>query len=59
MLKGIELRSGIKGVFKVYVDGAVEFDKATAGRFPDAGELTTAIRRRIGPPITWRKPEHS
>ena len=48
VLRGIELRSGTKGVFKVSVDGEVVFDKAKAGNFPGSGEAARLIEARLG-----------
>jgi predicted Rdx family selenoprotein len=48
VLRGIELRSGTKGVFKVSVDGEVVFDKAEAGHFPGSGEAARLIEARLG-----------
>jgi predicted Rdx family selenoprotein len=56
MLKGIELRSGVKGVFKVSLDGQLIFDKAEVGRMPEAGEIATELESRLGPKLAWRKP---
>jgi selT/selW/selH-like putative selenoprotein len=40
------LIKGSGGVFEVTVDGDPVFSKAALGRFPDAGEVATAIRGR-------------
>lgn len=37
-------------MFDVRLDGALIFSKATAGRFPSAGEILTAIRQRDSDP---------
>lgn len=55
ILRGVELRSGIKGVFKVSVDGKPVFDKAVAGRFPETGEVAGKVAHELGPKLAWRK----
>ncbi|MCJ7754232.1 MAG: Rdx family protein [Thermoanaerobaculales bacterium] len=40
------LIKGSGGVFEVTVDGDPVFSKAGLGRFPDPGEVATAIRGR-------------
>ena len=54
-METVELRSGIKGVFKVFLDGQILFDKAAAGRVPDTGEIANEISKRLGPQLRWRK----
>jgi predicted Rdx family selenoprotein len=58
ILTGVELKTGTKGVFKVFVDGDRVFDKAAAGRMPKAGELTRLLGGRLGTPLRWRKDAH-
>lgn len=49
-LKAVSLTPGEEGgVFKIYIDGQVIFDRATQGHFPDAKELKQMIRDRIDP----------
>jgi selT/selW/selH-like putative selenoprotein len=55
ILTGIELRTGSKGVFKISIDGTLVFDKARAGHFPNAAELTQAARGHLGEKLAWRK----
>lgn len=55
ILKGVELRSGDKGVFKVSIDADLVFDKSQAGHFPKVGEIAELARGRLGDPIPWRK----
>ena len=57
ILKGIELRSGVKGVFKVSVDEKLVFDKAVIGRFPNEGEVANRLEEELGPKLQWRKPK--
>jgi predicted Rdx family selenoprotein len=57
ILKGIELRSGNKGVFKVSLDNDLVFDKARAGHFPQPGDIAELARARLGEQIPWRKSE--
>jgi selenoprotein W-related protein len=40
------LIEGSNGVFEVVVDGELVFSKRSLGRFPDNGEVATAIRNR-------------
>ena len=56
ILTGIELRSGVKGVFKVSLDGNLLFDKAVVGRMPDDGEVAKKLEQELGPKLQWRKP---
>jgi predicted Rdx family selenoprotein len=56
VLQGIELRSGVKGVFKVSLDGNLLFDKSAAGRMPDQGEVAKKLEQELGPKLQWRKP---
>lgn len=55
VLEVIELRSGVKGVFKVSLDGQLVFDKAEVGHMPEAGEIAMEFEKRIGPGLAWRK----
>ena len=55
ILTGVELRSGSKGVFRVFLDGDRVFDKADSERMPRAGELARAFEGRLGAPLSWRK----
>ena len=41
-----ELIRGDRGVFDVAADGKVLFSKHSAGRFPDADEIITALRSK-------------
>ncbi len=59
MLRGIELRSGDKGVFKIFVDGALVYDKASAGHLPSADEAARAVAGRLGAKLGWREPDKS
>ena len=54
MLRGIELRSGIKGVFKIFVDGALVYDNGTTAEVPGEDEVVRAVQQRLGPPLNWR-----
>jgi predicted Rdx family selenoprotein len=56
MLREIELRSGVRGVFKVSLDGQLIFDKAEVGHMPEAGEIAKELEKRLGPKLAWRKP---
>jgi len=55
ILTGVELKTGTKGVFKVFLDGDRIYDKADTGRLPKAGELSKAVEGRLGAPLRWRK----
>lgn len=55
MLRGIELRSGVKGVFKISVDGALVYDKASTGHVPSLREVAGAAQERLGPRLDWRQ----
>ena len=39
-----ELIDGDKGVFEVVADGALVFSKHRVGRFPESGEVVSALR---------------
>ncbi len=54
VLRGIELRSGIKGVFKIFVDGALVYDNGTTAEVPGEDEVVPAVQQRLGPPLNWR-----
>ena len=58
ILTGVELKTGSKGVFRVFLDGDRVFDKADAGRMPKSGELGTLLEARLGAPLRWRKEAH-
>ncbi len=53
-MRFIELRSGVKGVFKISVDGALVFDKAEAGHLPSPDEAAEVVEKRLGPRLEWR-----
>ncbi len=55
VLTGLELKTGTKGVFKVFLDRHLVFDKAEAGRMPKPGESRNLLEARVGAPIAWRK----
>ena len=55
VLTGIELRSGAKGVFKIFIDGEIVFDKAASGHLPNPGEAARVAESRLGNRIPWRK----
>jgi predicted Rdx family selenoprotein len=55
ILESVELRAGVKGVFKVSLDGRVLFDKAHAGRMPKPGEMVDEMTKHLGPRLQWRK----
>ena len=40
----VELDEGSGGVFKVWVDQALVYDKAATGRFPEPGEVTRLVK---------------
>jgi predicted Rdx family selenoprotein len=58
ILTGVELKTGSKGVFKVFVGGDKVFDKGDTGRMPKAGELTRILQGRLGAPLQWRQDGH-
>jgi selenoprotein W-related protein len=45
----LALVPGQGGVFVVRVDGAVIFDRRSAGRFPESRELKQLVRDRVAP----------
>jgi len=55
ILTGVELKTGSKGVFRVFLDGDRVFDKEEHRRMPRAGELARAFEGRLGAPLNWRK----
>ena len=55
VLRGLELKTGTKGVFKVLADGELIFDKAAAGRLPRPGEIRGLLEDRLGAALVWRK----
>lgn len=55
ILTSVELKTGTKGVFKIFVDEELVFDKAMTGRLPRAGEAASSVRSRLGPPLSWRR----
>jgi predicted Rdx family selenoprotein len=55
LLTGVELKTGSKGVFRVFLDGASVFDKADQKRMPKPGEMARAFEARLGAPLSWRK----
>ena len=58
LLTGVELKTGTKGVFRVFLDGDRVFDKADTQRMPRPGELGKLIEGRLGAPLRWRKEAH-
>lgn len=48
-LGGVTLAPGRNGEFAVLLDGSLLFDRAVAGRFPDARELKQLVRDRVCP----------
>lgn len=55
ILRGVELRTGSRGVFRVSCDGKVVFDKAEVGRRPRPGEVVELLEPLLGSPLTWRR----
>jgi selenoprotein W-related protein len=51
IIKSVELLPSSKGRFEVTLDGEVVFSKATLGRHANPGEVASALRERIGPPL--------
>ena len=41
------IQKGASGVFEVLHDGEVVFSKKALGRFPQAGEVEAALRKRL------------
>jgi predicted Rdx family selenoprotein len=58
ILTGVELKTGSKGVFKVFLDGDRVFDRGDTGRMPKAGEVRGLLEARLGAPLRWRKEAH-
>ena len=54
LFEAAELRTGVHGVFRVEVDGELVFDKAQTKRFPKPGEVSDALRPKLGEPPQWR-----
>jgi len=48
-LEEVALRPGSQGVFRVWLDGELIWDRKEQQRFPDAKELKQRIRDRIAP----------
>ncbi|HEX6350624.1 MAG TPA: Rdx family protein [Candidatus Dormibacteraeota bacterium] len=55
VLYGLELKTGTKGVFKVFLDGERVFDKSEAGHLPGPGEVKALLEPRLGAALAWRK----
>jgi len=55
VLHGLELKTGTKGVFKVFVDGDPVYDKSETGRMPRPGEVRRLLEGRLGAALAWRK----
>jgi selenoprotein W-related protein len=45
----LSLKPGMGGVFRVYIDEKVLFDRKEAGRFPEIKELKQIVRDQIAP----------
>ncbi len=58
ILTGVELKTGTKGVFKVFLDGDRVYDKEDTGRMPRAGEVRAALEGTLGAPLRWRQDHH-
>ena len=54
LFEGAELKTGSHGVFRVQLDGETVFDKSQTKRFPKPGEVTEALRPKLGEPPQWR-----
>lgn len=55
VLHGLELKTGTKGVFRVFLDGERVFDKSEAGRMPEPGEVKALLEPRLGAALAWRQ----
>jgi selenoprotein W-related protein len=54
ILRTVNLVTGDKGVFKVWLDGALVFDRKAIGRHANPGEVERAIEGSLGPRLEWR-----
>ena len=54
VLAGVELKTGSKGHFEVFLDGEEVFSKAGLDRFPRDAEVANLLAPRLGPPPKWR-----
>jgi predicted Rdx family selenoprotein len=59
VLTGVELKTGSHGAFRVFLDGALVFDKADRKRMPKRGEVARAFEERLGAQLRWRKDRSS
>jgi predicted Rdx family selenoprotein len=55
LISGLDLKTGTHGVFKVFLDDELVFDKAQTRRMPLDGELAATFTNRLGPSLKWRK----
>jgi predicted Rdx family selenoprotein len=55
IIRVLELRSGVHGVFDVILDGDRVFSKADHKRHPKAGEVAAIFERKLGAPLQWRE----
>jgi selenoprotein W-related protein len=44
---GVEMVTGVGGVFDVHVDGELVFEKSMLGRYPDAEDVMPLLRARL------------
>ena len=44
---GVELVTGVGGVFDVHVDGELVFEKKMLGRYPDPEDVLPLLRPRL------------
>lgn len=55
IMRALELQSGSKGRFEVWLDGSLVFSKEAAGRFPKPGEVAALVEKKLGPALDWRQ----
>ena len=54
ILRTVNLVTGDKGVFKVWLDGDLVFDRKSIGRHANPGEVEKTLERSLGPRLEWR-----
>ena len=54
IMGSLDLKAGTTGRFEVTLDGELIFSKAALKRHAEAGEITAAFEKKLGPPLRWR-----
>jgi Rdx family protein len=55
IIRVLELRSGVHGVFDVTLDGERVFSKGELKRHPKTGEVAAIFERKLGAALKWRE----